>query len=516
MQLTNAFPLAHIEPSLRELLPADLYAAAWLDPSPETLTDVFHHLRTLRYILQDYVPRQVAQSRPKPGQITYQWQEGAFIFTDLSGFTPLMEATAPFGKEGAVTLHNVLNGYFASMIEIISLSGGTVLEFTGDAMLALFRAGDSQRSMEMAVRAGLRMQRSMQENFAEIETPGSTHTLAMRVGIHPGRFFRADIGTPRRMEHVLLGQAVRKTKRAEAAGVKGRVCVTEEGFALAAERFRFEDGEPGHKLVVDDFSADELGEYDITMKTRRPGGAVLFDRSVDGLVHEIEDALQNCQPLASYMPRPILTLLVESASERAVPAEFMESTVMFANLVGLAEIIDEATPDEERSLVSLFSQILTLINAAVEARGGILKQVTYHLSGSDIMIFFGVPTAHSNDSLRAAEAALIVRDIITNLKVTTGQGEEVELSCEIGLARGPVFAAEVGEPRGRREYNIQGDTVNTAARLMVKAPKNEIWMTEGVYEDIQAHFDCTNLGIISLKGKSATKPIYRLNHPIED
>ena len=47
----------------RTLLPADLYAAAWVDPSPDTLMRVFEHLRTLLRILYDYVPRQVSDLR---------------------------------------------------------------------------------------------------------------------------------------------------------------------------------------------------------------------------------------------------------------------------------------------------------------------------------------------------------------------------------------------------------------------------------------------------------------------
>jgi adenylate cyclase len=53
--------LDSIERSLRELLPADLYAAVWVDPSSTTLMRVFDHLRTLQHVLTDYAPREVAQ-----------------------------------------------------------------------------------------------------------------------------------------------------------------------------------------------------------------------------------------------------------------------------------------------------------------------------------------------------------------------------------------------------------------------------------------------------------------------
>jgi adenylate cyclase len=84
------------------------------------------------------------------------------------------------------------------------------------------------------------------------------------------------------------------------------------------------------------------------------------------------------------------------------------------------------------------------------------------------------------------------------------------------MARGPVFAAEIGEPRGRREFNILGDTVNTAARLMGKAVGNRILMTEAVYEAISDRFDCESLGSMPLKGKSKRLPIFALDGPKED
>jgi adenylate cyclase len=61
-------PLFDLEAQLRWLVPADLYAAAWVHPSPEMLMKLFEHLRTLQHVLIDYVPRDVCDSPPEPGQ----------------------------------------------------------------------------------------------------------------------------------------------------------------------------------------------------------------------------------------------------------------------------------------------------------------------------------------------------------------------------------------------------------------------------------------------------------------
>lgn len=504
-------PLESIETRLRFLLPADLYASAWVDPSPTTLERVFEHLRTLQRILYDYTSRRISENAPRPGEVRYEWQKGSLMFTDLAGFTRLMEANAAQGKAGAVTLLGVLNAYFAEMIEIISKSGGDLLEFTGDALLVLFPDDGRRNDTLQAVRAGLRMQRAM-SRFAQIETPQGPLRLRMRVGIHSGRFLTADIGTPRRMEHVLLGTAVQQAKLAESNGRNERVCLSQSAYERVKEDFHFEDGEPGYKLVIDDLSDEQLGEYEITPR-RRLASSLLFERSVAGLMNEINGTLQSIEPLASYLPQPVLTLLVESAADRRIPPDFPEPTIVFVNFIGLPELVDRTLPGEELRVVSSFSRAFALINAAVEARGGMLKKITYHLSGSDIVIYFGVPTAHTNDPVRAASAALAIREIINAVKAPTVGGLQPEVTCQIGVATGACFVAEIGEPRGRREFNALGDTVNTTARLMNRAAQGQILITSRVREAVAPFFACKAQGKVSLKGKSAPVPIFELIGP---
>ncbi|WP_293129257.1 adenylate/guanylate cyclase domain-containing protein [Microcoleus sp. bin38.metabat.b11b12b14.051] len=509
--LTYNPPLAAIELRLRALLSAELYASAWVDSSPATLMAVFEHLRTLRYILHDYLPRPVSESPPNPGEVRYKWQTGTLLFTDLAGFTSLLEANAAQGRKGAETLLRVINDYFASMIEIVSKSGGDLLEFTGDALLVQFLAGKHEQDTARAVRAGLRMQRAMAK-FANIETARGVLSLRMRVGIHCGRYISADIGTPLRMVHVLLGDSVQQAKQAEGSGTVGRVCLTETASSSLGQQFCFEPGKPGYVLVADDFTDDRLGEYDITLTGRRMPSSVLLDRSVSGLVSEIGEAVKRVEPLASYIPQTILRLLVENADRRKIPPDFPEPTVMFVNLIGLPKLVEKATPTEEANLVLGCSRVFALIEAVVSAKGGVLQKVTAHLDGSDMLIYFGVPDVHTDDPSRAASAAIVIRDLIAGLRPIAIGGQNVKVTCQIGLSLGPVFAAEVGEPRGRREFNILGDTVNTAARLMTEAGENEILIGETVFESIALNFDCEALGAVSLKGKSALTPVFTLHN----
>jgi adenylate cyclase len=214
---------------------------------------------------------------------------------------------------------------------------------------------------------------------------------------------------------------------------------------------------------------------------RRMASGVVFNRDKNEVMQQIISLLNSIEPMASFIPAPVLSLLVESAADRRIPPDFPQPTIMFVNFIGLPESADRALPGEERKLALSFSRTFSLINAAVESRGGVLKKVTYHLSGSDIVIYFGVPTAHTNDEMRAASAAVAIREIINTLsqKPPTIGNVQPEIYCQIGINTGPAFVAEVGDPRGRREYNVLGDTVNTTARLMNRAQKNQIVISDG-------------------------------------
>lgn len=503
-------PLAVIEPRLRPLLPARLYAAAWVRPDADNLTQVFNHLRTFQYVLHDYVPRRVLMTPPVPGEIRHQWQEGALMFTDLAGFTTLLEANANRGHEAAILLLGLLNTYFAAMIEIISKSGGTLLEFTGDALLALFPTQPRSNETAQAVRAGLRMQRAMLQ-FERIELDVGTFSLKMRVGIHTGRFVMADIGTPFRMEHVLLGREVHQAKMAESTGQVDRVNLSDKAYEKVRELFRFDPGQPGHWLVRDDLSDEALGEYEVPRIQRRMGTSLLLDRSVPGLVRTIDQSLQQLEPLACYLPGAVRRLLIETATVRRIPPDCPTPVVMFISLLGLPEAVDEAGPDEVDAIIATFSAIFAQINAVVEALDGVLKKVTYHLSGSDIVIYFGVPGAHTDDPVRAARAALAIRDVVAQSEAPVIDGRQLDIQCKIGLNQGFTFVGEIGEPRGRREYNVLGDTVNTAARLMNRAEPGQILMSGSVYHALPAHFHAESQGAIALKGKAAPTEIYALH-----
>ena len=137
------------------------------------MLNALERLRSILYLLSTYLPAHLAQEkmrRPVAGQVRGQWLAGSLLFADVSGFTALSERLAGLGQEGTEQLTRAINDYFSAMLDILAQSGGILLKFAGDALLAYFPEQADGEQARWAVRAGQRMMAAMAA-FAAIPTP---------------------------------------------------------------------------------------------------------------------------------------------------------------------------------------------------------------------------------------------------------------------------------------------------------------------------------------------------------
>ena len=87
------------------------------------------------------------------------------------------------------------------------------------------------------------------------------------------------------------------------------------------------------------------------------------------------------------------------------------------------------------------------------------------------------------------------------------------LPLQIGVNRGHVFAAEVGAV-DRAAYSAMGDTTNTAARIMGKAPHGVLFAHPTVLERSRTLFATTPAGPFPMKGKTVPVPVKKAK-PVE-
>ncbi|HEX5691242.1 MAG TPA: adenylate/guanylate cyclase domain-containing protein, partial [Roseiflexaceae bacterium] len=170
----------------------------------------------------------------KPLDLRGETKELTILFTDLRDFTAMAEEQDP-----AIVIDG-LNAYFQIVVEAADRYGGIVNKFGGDSTLAVFGLADEQanvqRSAEAALRAALDIRQGMQalnEQRAHERLP----LLAAGIGINTGSVVAGLIGTERRMEYTVIGDAVNLTARIQTLNrkLKSDILISDATYAALGE-----------------------------------------------------------------------------------------------------------------------------------------------------------------------------------------------------------------------------------------------------------------------------------------
>lgn len=148
----------------------------------------------------------------------------SILMSDLRGFSTLSERLTP---EQVV---RTLNIYLAAMAEIIEAHQGTINDFIGDAILAVFGAPILRPdNAKRAVACALSMQIAMQQVNETMIKEGLL-TLEMGIGVHTGEVVVGSIGSKRRAKYGLVGSPVNIASRIESYSVGGQILVSDATF----------------------------------------------------------------------------------------------------------------------------------------------------------------------------------------------------------------------------------------------------------------------------------------------
>ena len=147
----------------------------------------------------------------KPPALGGEMRNVTMLFSDVAGFTSFAETMT------AHELVALMNTYFAAMTDIVEAHGGFVDKYIGDAIVAVFGAPhDDPDHAVHAVRAALACSARLKElNRTAAAFKGEA--LACRIGLNTGDALLGNIGSQRRFNYTVMGDAVNLAARLEGA-----------------------------------------------------------------------------------------------------------------------------------------------------------------------------------------------------------------------------------------------------------------------------------------------------------
>jgi class 3 adenylate cyclase len=198
------------------------------------------HAALSRHFSPELAKRLAAGSEGKG--IEVQWRDVATIFTDITGFTSLVESAPP------ETLGALLNEYVGGMTEVVFAHEGTVAKIIGDAIQVLFNAPGDQPDYATRAVACAHDLDAWAEDFSARWKARGVNFGTTRIGIHAGPALVGNFGGNRFFDYTAYGDSINIAARLEAANkhLGTRICVS-ASVAKAAENFQ---GRPVGELLL--------------------------------------------------------------------------------------------------------------------------------------------------------------------------------------------------------------------------------------------------------------------------
>jgi len=156
------------------------------------------------------------------------------LFADAMGFTPISE------RLDEEQVYELMQGCLARMMDAVHRYEGTITQFTGDGVMALFGAPIAHEdAARRAVAAALEMQKSLDDHAAEVKKRYSIE-CRFRVGLNTGPVVVGKISDSLDMDYTALGDTVNLAARMEQLAEPGAVYLSENTYRAVQDYFECE------------------------------------------------------------------------------------------------------------------------------------------------------------------------------------------------------------------------------------------------------------------------------------
>ncbi len=234
---------------------------------------------------------------------------------------------------------------------------------------------------------------------------------------------------------------------------------------------------------------------------------VLFYTNIIKIYREHRAKMETKEYFSRYVPPEVVENILRDPSCINPGGEEKEITVLFSDIVDFTR---KAEMIKAGKLVDLLNEYFKEMTEIIKNQfGGTVDKYV----GDSIVAIFGAPFTKGNDSLRAVNTALAMREKQQELKEKwEKRGEKVVFEMGIGISTGKAIIGNIGSPE-RVNYTCIGDTVNIAARLeqATRTIGADILICSTTYHQVKEYFACRKITDLKVKGKDDFLTVYAVN-----
>jgi len=226
----------------------------------------------------------------------------------------------------------------------------------------------------------------------------------------------------------------------------------------------------------------------------------MLEIKVKERTRELQETMEDLSAEKERSERLLLNILpYETAQElkkngKSRPRLYNEVTVMFTDFKDFTRFSEKLTPEE---IVSQIDECFRQFDSII-GKYDIEKIKTI---GDSYMAVAGVPVPSLTHAKDIVNAALDMRDFVTEYNLKRKAKGSDPLEIRIGIHSGSVVAGIVGTKKFA--YDIWGDCVNTASRFETSGEPGKINISGATYDLIKNDFTFTYRGKIAAKNKGA-------------
>jgi class 3 adenylate cyclase len=233
-----------------------------------------------------------------------------------------------------------------------------------------------------------------------------------------------------------------------------------------------------------------------------------FDSRAEEALDRVEEEQARTQRLLlNILPEEVAEELKETGHARA--NEFEQVTILFTDFKDFTEISSRMTPAE---LVAELNTCFYEFDAIV-ARHGLEKIKTI---GDAYMAASGLSTEDSGSPSSVIRAALEMQSFMASHKRDNDAAGRPAFTMRAGVHTGPVVAGVVGETKF--QYDVWGDTVNTASRMETAGRAGEVNISELTFDVVKDEPDMIfeSREAVEVKGKGELRMFFARAAGVDD